>query len=376
MKRLWIEVLVALTIAISLAGTARAERVLVQARSGEMGHAWLFGAPGAGGGECWLAAPLHVVADPFGGGAQPFTFTDRTGKAGESALPVAVSTVPAALAATGGVEDLAFARVALGRERGQCLSRLGLPPFAYETLLRQAGELTVFSLLATSFGIVKAEVSRGAADASGGGLLELRARNAADGAVYFKRGLSGSTAEAESNGGALVPFAMILRVDPDRGTARALRFDRIRAAFERVAAAQGSVSDGAPADDRPSVTILSFEGEPVDPGVGPSVLTSGGCWKARPRQGEAHIRIVIEVGDRPIKGLALVRDPACGAAASNFAIDQRRGEGAEWSHLRRCDSTAAKGAATACPLDLRGPRQLRLTILASGITGLAGLVLR
>jgi hypothetical protein len=288
-----------------------------------------------------------------------------------------VAEVSAALAATGGNVDLVFARVLSGRERGQCLSRLGLPAFAYETLLRQAGELTVFSLLATSFGIVKVEVERGATDASGGGLLQLRARNPADAAAYFKRGISGSTAEAQGQGGALVPFAMILRVDPEAATARALRFDRIRAAFEQVVAAQAGVAAGE-GDDRPDIAIHSFEGEPADPGVGPSALMDRSCWRVQPRAGEAQVRIVFEATerDRPIKGLALVHAHECGDAADSFAIDQRPDQSAEWAYQRRCPMVLAAEAATACPLDLRGPRQFRLTIPATGPIGIAGLNLR
>ena len=359
---------------LSAAGQADAERVFVRAASGQEGHAWLFGAEGQLANACWLAVPKHVIADPFSDQLLPFTFEDRTGTAGESGVPIAVGDVPGALEAAGGIDDLAFAPVVSGRATGECLSRLGLPKFAYESIIKTAPEVTVFSLVATSYGVFQTVVSKARSDAVGGGLMELRALDRGDAAYYFKQGLSGAVGEVQREQG-MQPFAMILQVDPEKLVARAARFDLIRAAFEvveRDVAARNrterAISEGVP------YRVVSFEGLPVTAGVGPSsLLDPKTCWKVAAEGGSPSVAVTIELADAndSLKGLTLVQAAGCDQPPAHLTIQQRVDKSRAWSVATECQTVAAEGAEPACRLDLSGPRQLRIVATAGKPLGLS-----
>lgn len=352
---------------VMVAGGARAERVFVHTASEQEGHAWLFGAQGQLAGECWLAVPKHVIEDPFSHEPQQFTFEDRTGTAGEAGVPILVGDVPDGLEAAGNIDDLAFAPVLSGRAPGECLSRLGLPGFVYDGIIRRAPELTIFSLLATSYGVFQAVVAKARSDAFGGGVMDLRALDREDASYYFKQGLSGAVGAVERDDG-MQPFAMILRVDPKTQVALAVRFDLVRAAFEvvekQVAAekrAARATGDGVP------YRIVSFEGLPIGTGSGPSLLRDGeSCWRVAASGGSSNVAITVELADSNdmLSGLTLVHGAGCGDGPVALTIQQRVDRRRSWSVATECQTVAKESAEPACRLDLSGPRQLRIVVAA------------
>lgn len=358
--------------ALLAAGSALAERVFVRAANGEEGHGWLFGSMRADTEHCWIAVPRHVIDDSFSGELQPFVFETSAGIGGESGRPVGVAEVPGALEAAGGIGDLAFATVVAGPGPEFCLSRLGLPGYAYQSILRKAPEVAVFSLLPTSFGLFRAIVSRALSDRVGGGLIRLRPLNQADGEYYFKQGLSGSVAEVEQPQG-MKPLAMIIEVEESPPTALGVRFDLIRAAFELVEAEDRerrrtarAVTEGVP------YRIDGFEGLNLSDGVGPLSLKEPlQCWKVAPRGGQSAVRVVISLDDPAdsIGGVSVVQSEGCGAAPQSLTVEQRIGPDAAWSVAMDCETTRRLGEAAACPLDLRGPRQLRISLRGRGTMG-------
>lgn len=362
--------------ALLCAQAAVAERVLVHSGDGEEGHAWLFGSRGPGAGECWLAVPLHVISKA-GRVPKPFTFTDRSGRSGESSQPIGVESVPAALEAAAGIRDLAFARAVSGRKKGECLSRLGLPPYAYDAALRRSPELTVFNLLPTSFGIFKVVVSR-AGVSSGGGKLELKPLRREDADNYLKQGLSGAVAEISRTEGTL-PFAMVLQADARAGTAWAIRFDLIRSAFAEIEAfdRQSRRQDQIETEGVP-YRIVEFDGLSLEPSTGPSSLNDPGtCWRVAPRGGRAQASIIIELSDPTdrISAVAVVQIAGCGDPSVEYTIDQRVPNRTDWIRAARC-STVEDASRSTCYLDLGGPRQLRISIPGPRPAGLSAVTLR
>lgn len=350
-----------------------AERVMVQGVTGEHGHAWLFGSAGQGKGQCWLAVPAHVIVDHTGT-LQPFTFADKRMRAGQSAGPISVVAVEGAQAAAGGVDDLAFARVAVGPADGSCLSRLGLPEYAYDAALDSAPRLTVESFVETSFVSFDMLVTRAVRNDSGGGLMNLEPVDPKEGEDYLKAGLSGSVATLARDSG-VVPFAMILRVDAKGGFARALRFDLIRNAFSLVEADVLSKSRSARAEDGGvPYEIRGFEGTSQE--GGPAGLgDSATCWHVAPLGGKQQVTVSVELADKGdvLRGLTMVAAPGCGEAGGKIYVDQRRNDDALWSVARDCEVAAALDTTPQCRFELDGPRQLRLRIVATAPIGLTQL---
>lgn len=364
MRRLLLFLLV--VVLASVPSVALAERVFVRSASGDVGHAWLFGSDWDGKVACWLVVPRHVTLDASGSPA-PFTYTDAEGRSAESGLPVAIADVPGALEAAGGVEDLAFARPA--SEATGCTSRLGLPEYAYAGLLQSVAEMQVWSMSPRSYGPFWVRLDRAQAGAEGGRLL-LAAVDPAAGETYLIQGISGSVATAQ-RGGDVLPFAMITEVDVDTGLARAIRFDRVRAAFDLVeAAAKRSASDARIAADGVPYLIDSFAGM-VREG-GPSALaTDSECWRVLPEGGKRSVDVLLHLGPAAERTTGLTLSAgACGAAGQRLIIEQRATGASAWTPIRDCETVAELGDAPACRLDLRAPREFRLRIVTSGEVGL------
>jgi len=349
-----------------LAKKAMAEPVLVQSQSGAKGHAWLFGARGAGLGECWLVVPRHVIVVGQTENPLPFTFTDQSGRSGQSGVPVVVSNIKGGLSATGGQKDLAFARVSIGRQKGDCRSRLGLPGLTYQTVLRKASVLTLKNLLPTSFGIFQARVVRAKIDAAAGGMISFQPLKPTDTNAYLKQGLSGSVAEIEYRG-ELYPFAMVLQVKREQQLGLALRFDLIRKAFSLLER-HGAKTVKTPGKiQKPDFTILSFNARSVQSDNGPaSLLDRESCWTITPRVGQQNMSITIQAGKlrNGVKGVSLVQPEKCGTGTANLWIDQRVDSNAQWSRAKNCTTVKSDSNQPGCRLDFWGERQLRITINA------------
>lgn len=357
---------------------ASAERVLIAGAGGQQGQGWLFGSTGRTAGECWITTPRHVVADPLTGELRPFVFYDASGHGGESLQPVTFDEVLGMPGVDYGFNDLAFAQVAFGRAKGQCMSRLGLPTYVYEQVLRSGPELRLFSMLPTSFGLFQMVVARARTDSFGGALLELRPLRPEDGDYYLKQGLSGATAEVEWSG-ELQPFAMIVEVRPEEGVARAMRFDLLKMSFEAVeiAEARKRRSKRAAVEGVP-YSVLGFEGIALEANVSLSDLQFGSsCWRVAPHGGKASISVLIELADPHdrISGLGLVAGKDCQPEILDFQVHARTAMAASWSYIRPC-RTAMRTDEDRCDLDLAGPRQIRVTLPVRGPLGVLELRLR
>lgn len=350
---------------------AFAERVLVETPSGEKGHAWLFGSRGA----CWLAVPRHVIVDPFTSEPTAFSFFDQKGVGGHSLTPIPIDSVAGAKEAAGDEDDLAFAKVEFGREAGKCFSRLGLNSLAYGTALRAGPDLTVFNLLPTSFGTFNTLVGGGGLG-SKEGLLILGPLDEEQARKFLKRGLSGAVAEA-TIGGTIVPFAMVLEVSEESGTALALRFDRLRAAFDLV---EGSLAlpESEPSKGQLSYNLVALEGASVLSTETVSTLSEeGGCWRVTPAADGSRTALIVQVqpGDVAIRGVVLRQSEGCEALGARISVDARVGTGDDWSKMADCRQASAGGSFD-CTFELRPPRQLRIVIRSESEAGFRSLELR
>jgi hypothetical protein len=365
----WRLVVLALLAAFGFCAPAAGGSVYVTTDNEEIGHAWLFGSRDSASRTCWLAVPRHVVLAFDRESLLPFRFKLNSGAWGESGPPVAVSEIPGALEASA-VDDLAFARVLVGPGPDECLDRLGLPSFAYQAALNRRDPLYVFSMLPGSFGNFQVGVET--AMSGNGGLLRLGTVDAADGATYFKQGLSGAVAALARPSGT-DPFAMILSVDG--GQALALRFDRIRAAFDLVEASalaaerqHQSATTGLPYD------ITAFEGISRGSGPATALAAEGGCWRVAPQGGKRGVTITVTPPEGALRGVSVEQATGCGSAPLDVIIDQRPRGASGWTLATRCTSVhAVSPDLAACRLDLRSSPELRITVVTTAETGISAL---
>ncbi|MHA6298563.1 hypothetical protein [Devosia sp. CAU 1758] len=350
-----------------LASAAHAERVHVRAASGDIGHAWLFGSEWAGQVACWLALPRHVVLSSDRTKVEPFTFVDTKGRAGQSEQPIWVGDVDGAVEAAGGADDLAFARVFAGPT--QCLSRLGPPAYVYGSLLNSLDQLDVWSMSEGSYGQFKVSPIR-IQTSGGGGLLRLKPEAA--GQVYIAQGLSGAVATA-MHAGAVVPFAMITEVDDLATEARAVRFDRVRAAFEKVQAfakvnelAQQIETGGVPFEFG-DLSAMNISGGPLSLGA------AGECWTLAPLGGKRSVDLTLSVNvDVVLRGATLSVE-SCGIGGARYVVEQKARDASSWTPVSDCVTASEVEEAPTCLFDLRAPRQLRFKIIGDGEVSLADL---
>jgi hypothetical protein len=73
--------------------------------------------------------------------------------------------------------------------------------------------------------------------------------------------------------------------------------------------------------------------------------------------------------------LSVVQADGCGNAGGRVVIEQRPDASIGWSTAADCSTVATSGEAPACRLDLRAPRDIRISILADGPIGLTQLSL-
>lgn len=350
-----------------------AERVLIVTPSSEKGHGWMFGSNGAEKGECWIATARHIIENPYTKKLSTFAYTDQRQVSGESGQPIAVKDLTDGLALAG-LEDLAFAKVNFGREKGKCLSRLGLNTLAYGTALRSSPELTIYNLLPTSFGTFTARVSGGGMGEADG-LLRLRPTSDLDARMFLKRGLSGAIAEAMI-GGVVEPFAMVQKVEPDQSTFLALRFDRIRTAFEMVQSTLGG-SETAPRANA-AYMLIALEGDSIE--SSPTDLRAGdpsSCWRFASTAWTPGVRLTIGIPATAdaVESIRIGQTKTCNTDGAPVLVEARVDNLSDWSRMPDCKPDAS-GESYECRLGLRGPRQLRLSFLTRQAAGLSSFSLR
>lgn len=317
-------VLFALFLAL-LPAQIRAETVFVDAGFGEVGNGWLFGSRNDQ--SCWVALPWHVVGTMEAQSAPPFFFIDQAGRIGEAAAPVRVTQSDLALAATGGNDDLAFARVTAGLRPGSCTSRLGLPGAGFALALATTERLQFSAMQERTRIGFPGELLRAVADAGRGGTFLVRPANEADRA-FMQGGLSGATVLMEWEG-RLHPAGMVLSVLDDQSAAVVLRFDKMREAFEIIEAEVGGQAPGAPemmTAGAPAIAVIGARGIVGENSTPLTALVDrGGCWRAAPPEGERSVEILLSVTglvDGIGHSLTLVVDPACGPP-ENYVVELR-----------------------------------------------------
>ena len=366
MKRLAPLLAVVLTL---MTTTARGETVFVSAAYREVGNGWLFGSRSDG--SCWIVLPWHVVSDKDTG--TRFAFRDQSGRNGESDVPIHVSSVPGALEAAGGVDDLAFARVTAGRTSGDCTSRLGLPAQAYVDALNKSADLGVTYMQEASIVTFGVERYRSLTDDARGSLFLVRPLQPDDRA-FLQGGLSGATVLLDWEGNAL-PAAMILEVPKGEEHARVVRFDRIRAAFEVI---EASLQKAAPTEPEAVSDSISFQISRLLATATPgsamlSSIPPGGCWQAAAPAGQRSVEFVLQIKAAVrVSEIRLRADPSCGPATS-LTIEVNKGAG--WTTLNsRCP---VNEESSLCRVGATGPLELRFRALVpQGVIGVSEISLR
>lgn len=320
---------------------------------------WLFGSRRDG--RCWIVMPRHVAENSMTRALAPLSFVDERGRAGETGQPIDVASVAGAQAAAGGEVDLAFAPVAIGRSDGDCPSRLGLPAEAYPQLLRSNPELSAMLNQRTSLQWLDLRLDRSTADAAGGVYLLLEATDPGIAALLMK-GISGSVAQAVKVDGR-PPVAMALNMP--YGKVKALRFDRIRVAFDIV---EGGMVSGpaAPAGVVP-FTVSGVEAVPAQGALLSNLLAGTGCWNAEPTDaGVVDFILDLSAGARA-EWVWLVIAPGCGMPGATTIIQRRTAAGRGWQTFHDCK------VGSRCRVGLSGPQQVRLRIFSKVPVSLAGL---
>ena len=302
-------------------------------------------------------------------------FVDQSGRSGETASPVRAIDVAGVESGTG-LDDLAFARIISGRRTGECTSRLGLPSGeAYVQALRSDSPLELTAVQENSFYTMIVEHTRAVTDSARGSVLLLRPVNAKDQQI-LQKGVSGSVVELRWEG-RLMPAAMILSsANDDTDTRKALRFDRIREAFETLEASLSAevAPDASPASG-PAFDVVSITADVAD---GASQLASlkgsAMCRPPTPRAGTQAVEIVLTVEEPGVRSanFTLWAEPHCGPAKTG--ILEGRKPGSQWEPLST--SCAIGAAKESCRVNRASPYEVRLKIGArNGWVGLSGLIL-
>nr|WP_321467677.1 hypothetical protein [uncultured Desulfobulbus sp.] len=353
-----------------------AERVLITAENGEIGHGWVFGSTGYTSGSCWVVAPLHVINDN-GNNARPFTYTDINGMSRIALNPIDVNKI-VGLAEIVGTDDLAFSLIESRAGNKSCLSRLGLNSYEYNNLIRSNPDLTVYSMFTSSYKIINLKIYRaGSASFDGKFLLEPTDKN--DAIDFVKSGLSGSVAEVKSNYGPQ-PIAMILNLENSNNNhlIKAIRFDKINTAFQLVEKfyVNNMKNIRAKTSGIP-YKILNFSGILLNPAINPySLNNNSSCLEIAPAGGKKTVSITIELEDNneKISEIILKNQNNCGKDYQKYSIDQRISDSSDWDRVVTCESISDKfKPSKKCNMDLNGPRQLRITCVTNSKVGFSEL---
>ncbi|SHF37476.1 hypothetical protein SAMN05444279_13224 [Ruegeria intermedia] len=353
------------------AGGLHAETVRIEGGFGHQGSGWLFGSRRDQ--SCWIALPWHLVEGASESGRR-FRFTDQAGQIGEAGPAVHARTIPG-FEDDRDLDDLALARVTVGRRDGACDSRLGLPTsLAYVEALRGSPSLEFVYVLQSRFFRLDVEMLSGKLDEARGGLLIMRPRNPAD-SERLQKGISGGIVLLRWNNRSL-PAAMELALaDGPDSSFKALRFDRIRAAFEAL---ERAASSEEPVKDRGSLQarFVDVRATVLEPSSSLEQLLDEkpACWRAAVQPGQKAVELVILVDGRDgrIGSMTLDSQPDCGAATN--AIVEGRKPGGEWALIST--SCAVAPSPRGCRINRALPYELRLRMVPpGGHVGLSRVVL-
>ncbi|MDD4702403.1 MAG: hypothetical protein PHI96_09300 [Desulfovibrio sp.] len=335
----------------------------IQSKSGVRGLGWLFGAHDKG--KCWIVTPAHVIASPETGELEPFYFFDGNDNTGQSALPFRIqSKAEQANRVEREAEDLAFARILSGRADGTCLSRLGLPGYAYKSILQNQEGFSIVNMFKTSYSSFAVTLARRGVDIYGGALLEF-STNDPKASPLLRQGLSGATVMADTRDN-MRPVALVLRIDADKKTITALKYDYIKNLFDKGQwPALAAIRHGASEDDMLDFEIIRANYMPVPGDDGPDSLRSeAGCWKALAKGGQRTVELVFAVKGvhTKVEAVEVMMSDACGGVPVKFWLDQRPADNESWQHIT--GGTSSRDGSIR-RVGLSGMREYRLTFDAS-----------
>ena len=259
---------------------------------------------------------------------------------------------------------MAFARVKLGRSDGQCHSRLGFPFYAYQTILSKNTNYSVTSLLKTSYGIFNATLQRKSVDKHGGAVIDFSIDNQ-DSSKYIHKGISGATITT-SEGGRSLPIGMVLKIQQDLTTLRALRYDYIKDQFDKLQIPKDSTYQHDIDTSNIPYEIIQTKYMPTPGDAGASSLPSAsGCWKAAAIGGSRTIDIVIAV-NKPninIETIEVIQSSKCKDRPLKFWIEQRSLQDDNWAYVGV--GTSVFGDDSPVHIALSAPREFRLRFEAA-----------
>ncbi len=351
-----------------------AERVSINSAHGQKGQGWLFGARGPEGvTDCWVLLPSHVAQPKGSGKAAAFQFTDSAGVTGHTSVPIVIADIPGAIDLTDGEDDLAFAKVEVGRAPGRCLSRLGLPAYSYDVVLRSLPELNFQKFQGASFDLFSMTVNRVWIDDRGGSVMSLKASDPESIGSQLMQGISGAIGEVIYRG-QWYPFAMVTQL-AEPGVANAIRFDAIKAVFNMIDITSTET-------DRVGDTgyeLLSYRIRPQSNAAGPESLADPRvCWSASAADGDESVELVIRASDflTGVRRLSIFHAAGCSDAPVRFSVDQRVPGSAQWVRERDCETVTGINSPSQCFMDLRMPRELRITFPTNKAISLSGIKLR
>lgn len=353
---------------------AHSESVTVKAKNGEIGHGWMFGSKNNNKVDCWIAVPLHVI-DDIDGKPASFNFTDINGKSGYCENTLSITEINDYSKILNS-DDLAFAHVDIGKYSNECTSRLGVSGYVYKDLIKQDPDIRLKNMTISSSTFIKAKLNKsGLSDYDG--LLYIKPLDEQD---IIKSGLSGSVGEIKTNYG-IIPFIMVVTGDPEKKLIKAIRFDKIKLAFDAIETIyhdkfrlHRAKTTGIP------YRIVNYTGVPIDSSVGPNTLyQSGGCWKIAPPGGLNTITMTVELleENEKISEVILTRGNYCGNIDYEFYIDKKNIDSNDWDRLISCKTARDENNIDKrCFLDVKNPASLRLTIRSKEPIGLTELILR
>jgi hypothetical protein len=318
------------------ASPAFAEAVSARIGESSWGQAWVYRTHAG----CRAALPRHVI-EVNGVLRQPL-LRSRTGREGVGSSAIIPDDAL----------DLAIVEVT-GDLANPCGSPANLGPSRLEFALADLREAQLEYFAVGEFATVAVEKVR-----STDKLLVVRPRRTAD---RLQQSMSGSTVVDDEGG----PLGMVVRVDPRRNQALALRFDVIKAAaMTAKAPAAGRGRNASQGDWR----VVSWRGDSVDADSGPTGTLEGRTWLVAGKAAE----LVVEAPETRVFRSVRV-DPPSGPAdgagtrgqIGTLSVYTRTSVDGTWILARVCRN-ASEASVFECATAPREVIQVRLGFGAAG----------
>ncbi|MCJ2164679.1 MULTISPECIES: hypothetical protein [unclassified Pseudodesulfovibrio] len=227
----------------------------------------------------------------------------------------------------------------------------------YQAAMLKAQGFLIVSMFQTSAGGLPLTLARHSVDSFGGAVIDFKPVGTLPGGA-FRKGISGSPVVTEIHG-QIIPVAMVLRINPDTGVLRTLRFDYIKEQFNRIKAKE----EGSPIAQTTSegipyrIEYTSYA--PIDGDLGASTLQQTGCWGAMANEGKKTVELILSV-NKPgmIDSIEIQQSETCGSGPLHFWLDQRVNDKGNWEYVRAYEQKEKTNSSHR--IGLAAPRQLRI----------------